>query len=519
MKEKTHDIIRINLSERDGRFFVTVRESPFGETYERENPLFSQLLQDDLFIAQLALLGEGLAGPRELKAIGRNLFRLLIPDSYLDWWRRIKQLSKSRPLALFLHTNTPRLGSWPWELTFDPDLRNFISLDRHFSIVRFQKNALSKEMAPVDGPPNIVALLASPTGLPLLDITEEAQIIQQALAIPLRRHSVSLELVPEATVQALADAVKKKPVHAVHLGAHGNFAAEEPAVVLQDDSGVGDFVGVGRLADLLAAEPPRLLTLTVDRSAGSVLQNDPSLSHLLVERGIPAVVGLQNRTPESVALTFTRAFYQGLADGSSVAQALADARLDMSVGDGEESAGYWYAPVLVTSDLGILHPLITRQGEPAKGISTVFEQATQDAISGRGGSVIGGSQMYQEADDRVKFRGLVSTDTDDGEGLPGTLSALPTAGGTLESASADPLVADPQRIHAALAQLKETIFSATATDRRQQVQAITAYEQIDYEISQQTIDVSAVRGYLSEIDRLLPDAVTQTSTLRQMISS
>lgn len=509
----SHDIIRILLEERDGQLMVTVRESPFGETYEQPNPMFAKLLQDPEFAARRALLGDGRATHNDLKTLGQQMFSLLIPEAYREWWKRIKRLSREKALALFLYINTNRLAALPWETAFDPEMRTFLSLNRHFALMRLADSPSLTAVDPIERKSHIVAAFASPAGLGALDVVLEEALLRKAVAIPLRQDAMSLDIVPTATRTALQAALERGPVNLVHIGAHAAEANGAPAVMLEDENGQSDPLPAADLAVMLKKADVRLAVLMVERSAGDALREDRALIQALVEQGVPAAIGLQNKTPEQAVLSFLKGFYQGLADGSAVAQALADARLNMNVEAGEEGAGFWHAPVLLAADRTVLQPLIPSRHKKTAEMSATFARASQDAVSGRGGAVIGGSQMYQEAEERIQFRGLVSGS----ETLEaGTLS--PGAGSTLESgfpASGS----DPAVLNRALDRLKQAIFAAPLVDTQAQVRAITAYEQIDYEVNRQTINMQAVRGYLSEIDRLLPDAAPQTNAIRNLINS
>lgn len=141
----------------------------------------------------------------------------------------------------------------------------------------------------------------------------------------------------------------------VHILSHGHFRRESPtgagtaSLFLERDDGRWEGVEDELLADRIAALAPFCPHLLFLSACESAVQ-DPThplvgLAPKLVGVGVPAVVGMQDRVPVSLARELTVAFYRSLLDQGLVDVALNEARLYLF--DGGEVD--WAIPVLFST--------------------------------------------------------------------------------------------------------------------------------------------------------------------------
>lgn len=139
--------------------------------------------------------------------------------------------------------------------------------------------------------------------------------------------------------------------HILHLLAHGSFnrLRQEAALYLEDQNGHCEIVKDSAFAIRIAgiAPSPSLIFLAACESAKRDAESvNPfmGLGPRLVQRGVPAVVAMQDTIPLLMARKLTYAFYRYLFQHGNVDQAMNQARLLLW----EEGSRDWATPALFT---------------------------------------------------------------------------------------------------------------------------------------------------------------------------
>ena len=139
--------------------------------------------------------------------------------------------------------------------------------------------------------------------------------------------------------------------HIFHFIGHGGFdpALGEGRIALVDEtSGGSNFLSATQLGRLFAAHPS--LRLAVVNACEGARASEHSVfsstGAVLARRGIPAVVSMQYAITDRAAIEFSRTFYDGLARGLPVDEAVQEARLAISLALGDSAE--WGTPVLYT---------------------------------------------------------------------------------------------------------------------------------------------------------------------------
>jgi WD40 repeat protein len=322
---------------------VAVVASPAGEARGTLHFPFDTLALDNHLLAlENALLRSG--GGREayrrtlapeeqaVQDFGRALFdSLLVADvrsSYEVSRREAQRLSKG--LRLKLRITAPELAALPWEFLYDPSRGTYLGLSRSTPLVRYIELPEPVQTLAVTPPLRILGLVASPSDLEPLDVPREKERVEAAIADLSRRRLVELTWLPGQTWRDVQRVMRRGPWHILHFVGHGGFdpRRDEGVVALADEDGRADQLSAGLLGQLLADHfELRLVLLNACEGArGSKQDVFSSTAAALVRRGIPTVLAMQYEISDKAAIEFARSFYEAVADGIPVDEAVAEAR-------------------------------------------------------------------------------------------------------------------------------------------------------------------------------------------------
>ncbi len=346
---------------------VAVIHSPAGTARATMRFPFEELaLENRLLSLQNALLRSGgrrrVALSDEERAVqdfGRALFDALlsgeIRSRYDASLREARRQDKG--LRLKLRILPPELSALPWEFMYDPRQREYVCLARWTPIVRYPESPHPICPLSVTPPLRILGMVASPCDQRLLDVEQEQQRVGQAIRGLQARGLVELEWLAGQTWRHLQQAMWSGPWHVFHFVGHGGFDARsrEGYIVLADDAGQTRRLSATHLARLLANQAALRLALlnSCEGARGSEYDIFSSTASILVHQGIPAVLAMQYEITEQAAIELARVFYEALAHGMAVDEAVVAARQAISLA--VTNSVEWGTPVLYmrTSD-GVL---------------------------------------------------------------------------------------------------------------------------------------------------------------------
>jgi len=326
-----------------------------GQTHtEMRFPFDERELKEELQALEIALLRSG--GKRRridaqeeqmVRKFGRALFEALlggeIRASYEESLREARRHNKG--VRLRLHVRPPELSALPWEFIYDPS-RDYLGLSSTTLLVRYLEAPQPIDRLAVTPPLRILGIVASPRGLPQLDVGREKRRVEEATRGLRAEGMVELSWLEGQTWRDLQRALRRGPWHILHFVGHGGFdpETEEGAIALSDEEGRKDLLRATALARLLDDHfPLRLAFLnSCEGARGSDRDAFSSTAATLVRRGVPAVVAMQYEITDEAAIEFSRDFYEAVADGLPVDAAMAEARAAVSI----RSALEWGTPVL-----------------------------------------------------------------------------------------------------------------------------------------------------------------------------
>jgi len=244
--------------------------------------------------------------------------------------------------------DTPELSSLPWEFLYLSNRRDFLAHSPVTPIVRYLQQTTAIKPLAVTLPLNLLVVIASPSDLDVLNTAAERQALEQALAQLEEDAQLRITWIEHATVAKLDEALKTDSFHLLHFIGHSHFDDKrgEGALVFEDESGRGDYYEATRLKVLL--KDHHALRLVVLNSCDSAKQDDldpfSSIATTLMLARIPAVIAMQFAISDSAAIAFAKIFYEYLAKGTAIDEALGQARKHLYAV--ERNNVEWGTPVL-----------------------------------------------------------------------------------------------------------------------------------------------------------------------------
>src|SRR5262245_12006315 len=200
-----------------------------------------------------------------VQQFGQALFEALLSGearSCYDVSRR-EVARQGRGLRLKLRIQPPELAALPWEFLYDSRQGEYLCLSRSTPIVRYLE--LSQEIQPlaVAPPLRILGMIASPQGLPELNVVREKLRMEEAVEHLSTRGLVELVWLEGQTWRDLQRAMQLGPWHVFHFLGHGSFDhnAGEGWIALANEDGEPHRLFASGLGRLLADHFPLRLVL------------------------------------------------------------------------------------------------------------------------------------------------------------------------------------------------------------------------------------------------------------------
>ncbi|MEO7267849.1 MAG: CHAT domain-containing protein [Knoellia sp.] len=355
------------MSPRDYENFDLLVESVDGEDYralvtqcpldESPSVRFAMPFDDTRLENLLLKLDPGRSGTRRVatdppsraaKEFGVGLFDAVFQeDIRLAWERSLDAVGRDRGLRLRLRLNdAPALAGLPWELLHDTRGRGYLAQSEQTPLVRFIDLPQPPRPLVVGGALRILAVMASPTDLPPLEVEAEWAALELALADPIAAGTVQLDRLEQPMMSELAKWLRANAVHVLHFVGHGAYDVQhqDGVIYMCDKYGRSSAVSSAVLGPYSRDHDPlRLIVLNACHTA-RVGSDDPfsGMAQSLVRQDTTAVVAMQFPITDDAAASFSGGFYGALADGLPVDQAATAARKELIA----DYATEWATPVL-----------------------------------------------------------------------------------------------------------------------------------------------------------------------------
>ncbi|WP_130351978.1 CHAT domain-containing protein [Agromyces ramosus] len=308
-------------------------------------------LQNALLLSSVSSRRAAVSGNEGLvQTVGRELFNAVFgPKAIAGLYAANRALADAtqEELRIVLRTECPELAALPWEVMYDSDADAYVC--QREPLVRHVPVATAPPPLRVRGAVRILGVVSSPRGLAMLDVDKEKENLISALAGPAKRGLVDLQWAPDATWSTLQELLLSEEWHVIHFIGHGDFdfEREEGILALVGKDGRTHRVEGSRFVVLLrqARPMPRLVVLNSCSSATSSSQDLFSgTAAALVRGGVSAVAAMQFEITDSAAIEFCRGFYNAVAHGRGVDEAVGSGRVAILGSSGDTLE--WLTPVL-----------------------------------------------------------------------------------------------------------------------------------------------------------------------------
>lgn len=255
--------------------------------------------------------------------LGLRLFQSIFHDQVLESWHLSRAQAQSRLRLRLSLDDDPYLLSIPWELLFDPDLKDFVAtvtpVVRSLDVPVDQQRSLAGP-----SPLRILTVLSCPADCAPLEVGQEWNALDGVLG-----GSVELRSVPPR-LEEIDQALQTEEWHVLHFVGHGHADDKGGALILEDREGGSRTVDHLRLGKFLGHPSLRLVVLNAC-DGGTPGRSDPfsGVAQALLRKGIPAVVAMQQPISDKAAIAFARELYGAIAGGLPLDDALVVARKRM----------------------------------------------------------------------------------------------------------------------------------------------------------------------------------------------
>ena len=246
------------------------------------------------------------------REIGQRLFAALISGGVRDAYASslVKARERAAGLRLRLRIEAPEVAVLPWEFLYDPQEGDHLSLLRETPLTRYTALPRERDLLSVKPPLRILGMVAAPSDLVPLDVTQEQKRIEQALEHPLERGDVELHWVRNGTWITLQQALDNGPWHVFHFIGHGAFdaGAGEGVLAFCNEQGTTHFMSATGLGRLFSGHAALRLAFLNACEGGRTSEAElfSSVGAVLTRRGVPlcprTVTDLLDRFDELLAI-------------------------------------------------------------------------------------------------------------------------------------------------------------------------------------------------------------------------
>jgi CHAT domain len=303
--------------------------------------------------------------PDGAKKFGEALFRLAFGDEVRERWNALRtKYPAEKPeehkegRRVLLDIRDPGLRRLPWELLRVPDSPIWLAGDGTNTLARVSpwpdspgEPALADAedepprflrdatLSATDGPLRVLVVIGSEKGDKRVDAETEIRSIEDALwglnvpkTVAAQRCCLfDLQVIRQPSRASLARKYLDYRPHVFHFIGHGAIdVSGSTRLILWTPAGELDYTIEMIYQELVARHAPELALLNCCHAAPEAWQGGVwSIAKVFLDQGARAVLGTLGSVPGSTSARMAGAFYDKLAEGWSIDQALALARVSV----------------------------------------------------------------------------------------------------------------------------------------------------------------------------------------------
>jgi CHAT domain len=273
---------------------------------------------------------------------GQALYAALFPPEILA-----QRALANAPERIVLITTDNDLDAVPWEYAYGPygsgDSESLLILECHF----VRGLPADQRIAPptLDIGLHVVAIPSNPLGHDVEPLNIDSEWMRLKEIIQHVPYAITLERTRPPTIEQVRTLVANQRHRVIHFMGHGGQDERGALLFFEQENGDLDPV-TARQFVLRVRGTVFLVTLNACGSATPGATTFSNLAASLVRQKVPYALGMRFGIPDEDARAFSRIFYNDLARGSSVEEALLQARLTLATCSRPWVVG---VPVLYTS--------------------------------------------------------------------------------------------------------------------------------------------------------------------------
>jgi ABC-type branched-subunit amino acid transport system substrate-binding protein/CHAT domain-containing protein len=283
------------------------------------------------------------------KKLGIELFNYLFQPEIKTLYQKIKDKVQQRQqfvIRLRLQIVPAELSTLPWELLHDGE--EYLCLNSHPKILfaRVPDTTVTGKTLNYDPPLRFLGITASPDGQNQLNVGKEKEYIDIALKDLVEKNYIGKDW-KKAEKNVLSGLKSGDTVHILHFIGHGHFSDGEGKIIFEGERGRGLSIPANQLRLALQRDTTLLVFLNAcDTARGDSQDYLSNFAYKLAVTGIPAIVAMQFKITDDAAIQFAKTFYERIATGEPIDEAVTEARHHIFVHSGSLE---WIAPVLYIS--------------------------------------------------------------------------------------------------------------------------------------------------------------------------
>ena len=323
---------------------------------------------------------------RSVTEVGQILFRALFSGGVGNRFYESLGLIRAKGtewglrIRLWINPNDRSVASlqaFPWELLYRSETDDFLSLRILTPVVRSLDVPRPDLSQATKGPLRILAVSSQQKG-GLLKLDDELE----HMALTLKENaSIQLDVLEHPSLEKIRKALRERSFHILHYLGHGTFVEGEGLLHFFNRNRSRETISGQQLATTIKDfSSLRLIMLNACNTAqsGSGVADRPfaGVAGALALGGAPAVVAMQAPIWDPYAVAFSTGFYNRLAKGLSVEEAITEGRQAIYTKSPKEND--WAIPVLFLQSSTLFGPL------PDTRLSPNFQETFPDVVRAQG---------------------------------------------------------------------------------------------------------------------------------------
>lgn len=297
------------------------------------------------------LIKQNAVDEKTLQELGKCLYDIIFAGEIDKHFNQTEAVAKERKqkLRIRLTIEADSLARLPWEFTYREEGGHFLCVNPKTVLSRYLDLPVPpNRVRRREGPLDMLIIIANPSDQIPLDPDKWEGIVLESLQKPIEDSLITTRTVKRATYEEISDALLVQQPDIVQFVGHGIYKNGKGYLALVNDAGKTWRVDDASFADMFLVADDHLGLVNLTACEGAKTDSPKAflgLAPQMVQRGVPAVVGMQYSVLISTGKIFLRNFYKALAARKPVDWAVQHARNSIAIKVGKDNREF-ATPVL-----------------------------------------------------------------------------------------------------------------------------------------------------------------------------